>query len=87
MLNEFIYLNKVPVNFDSNNLPKSQDINGLEKLTFGCSIIPCHLLKKHKFIFGDIPYFYNMSNRIKNIDIDEEFDFDIAELIYKYLIR
>jgi len=82
-LNEFIYVKKKPLLFESNNLPKSQDIKNIEKLTFGCSLLPKHLAKKKLFIFGDKPYFYKLDNKLKNIDIDENIDFTIAELLYK----
>lgn len=83
ILHEFVYVNKRPLLFKSNNLPKSQDINGIEKLTFGCSLVPTTILKENSFIFGQKPYFYNFKNALKNIDIDNESDFIIAELIYK----
>lgn len=82
-LNEFIYVNKKPLLFDSNNLPRSQDIKNIEKLTFGCSILPKYLVEKTSFIFGYKPYFYKFDNKLKNIDIDEEIDFTIAEILYK----
>ncbi len=83
ILHEFIYVNKKPLLFKSNNLPKSQDIKGIEKLSFGCSILPTVILKERSFIFGNKPYFYNFKNTLKNIDIDTENDFIIAELVYK----
>ena len=82
-LHEFIYVNKKPLLFNSNKLPKSQDIKGIEKLTFGCSILPCHILEERSFIFGYKPFFYNFENTLKNIDIDTNNDFKIAELLYK----
>jgi CMP-N-acetylneuraminic acid synthetase len=82
-LNDFIYVKKKPLLFDSENLPKSQDIKNIEKLTFGCSILPKDLLMKRSFIFGYKPYFFKMNNSLKNIDIDNESDFVISELLYK----
>jgi CMP-N-acetylneuraminic acid synthetase len=71
-------LKKKPLLFESNNLPKSQDIKNIEKLTFGCSIMPKHLVEQKLFIFGDKPYFYKFDNKLKNIDIDQDIDFTIA---------
>lgn len=82
-LHEFIYVNKKPLLFNSSKLPKSQDIKGIEKLTFGFSILPCHLLTERSFIFGYKPLFYSFQNTLKNIDIDTNNDFTLAELIYK----
>jgi CMP-N-acetylneuraminic acid synthetase len=82
-LHEFIYLNNNPLNFKSNNIPKSQDIEGILKLTFGCSILPKKIMIENKYILGNKPYFYDLNDNIKNLDIDTSSDFMICELLYK----
>ena len=82
-LHEFIYVDDKPLNFKSDNLPKSQDIAGISKLTFGCSILPKTKIIQNKHIIGDKPYFYNLNDSIKNLYIDTPSDFIICELLYK----
>ena len=82
-LHEFIYVNDKPLNFESNNLPKSQDIEDISKLTFGCSILPKKIMTENKHVVGNKPYFYELDDKIKNLDIDTPADFTICELLYK----
>ena len=81
--NEFIFYKNKPIGFELDNQPKSQDINNLFKSSMSCSILNKNILINNKSIIGKSPYFYDLNDNIKSLDIDTSSDFIICELLYK----
>jgi CMP-N-acetylneuraminic acid synthetase len=48
-----------------------------------CSILNKYMLINNKSIIGKSPYFYELNDDIKCLDIDTPSDFIICELLYK----
>jgi len=76
-----LWLNNKPINYDLKNVPNSQDLPEIIKLTYGITIVNREIMRKEKRVVGNNPGFYKL-NEIESIDIDTEFDFFIAEQIY-----
>ena len=81
--NEFMFYNGKPIGFELDNQPRSQDINNLYKSSMSCSILNKYMLINNKSIIGKSPYFYELNDEIKSLDIDTPSDFIICELLYK----
>jgi len=75
-----------PVNFDPANIPRSQDLKAYYGETSGFYIFPRDLVIKHARRVGFNPCLIEMS-KIENIDIDYEEDFLIADAILNSIIR
>jgi CMP-N,N'-diacetyllegionaminic acid synthase len=79
---KFLWLDGKPINYPYNATPKSQDLPEIMSLNFGITIVKKdEVLKKanlvldnHKFIILD---------KIQSIDIDDQTDFEIAEIIFE----
>ena len=55
----------------------------LTKSSMSCSILNKSMLINNKSIIGKSPYFYELNDGIKCLDIDTPSDFIICELLYK----
>lgn len=81
-VNEYLWLGNNAINYDPKNHPRSQDLPDVYCLNFAINILPRHLMIKNKNILGDNFYSY-MLDDVESIDVDTEFDFMIAEMLYK----
>jgi N-acylneuraminate cytidylyltransferase len=82
LVKEYLWLNGVPLNYDiSKNVPNSQDLPDVMKLTFGASIISKELMLERKNVVGNNPMFY-VVDEIEETDIDTQVDFDTAQCLY-----
>lgn len=79
---EFLWLNNKPINYEINNVPNSQNLPDILKLTFGISIISKSLMSSRKNVVGLKPYFFEL-DQIESVDIDNYIDFEFAEFLYK----
>ena len=84
-LKEYLWYNNKPLNYDFDNAPPSQTINGYYIPTFGACIVKKKFVLKNRNIIGFKPYFYHV-DQLESIDIDTPFDFYSAELLHKYNI-
>tara|TARA_Y100001970_G_scaffold78373_5_gene99753 strand:+ start:19749 stop:20243 length:495 start_codon:yes stop_codon:yes gene_type:complete len=82
MVKEYLWHNGEAINYDPKAHPRSQDLPGYLGLNFAVSIIPRDLLISKKSIIGNTFYPFILDN-IQSIDIDEQIDFDIAEILYE----
>ena len=73
-----------PVNYDPLNFGRSQDEKGVIRETVSLYGIRREAFLKRKSKIGENPFMYNVS-QIEALDIDTEFDWIIAERVYKYL--
>lgn len=80
-INEYLWLGNEAINYDPKNHPRSQDLPDVYALNFAANILPRELMIKNKNILGDnfFPYFLD---DIESVDVDTEFDFMIAEMLY-----
>lgn len=82
LVKEFMFLDNKPINYDLENQPRSQDLPDIYALNFAISIITKENMIKYKNVIGRTPYMYGLSEA-ESIDIDTEFDFEIAEFFYR----
>jgi CMP-N-acetylneuraminic acid synthetase len=83
---DFLWENDKPLNYDPLNCPRSQDIESIFRLNFGACLLPRETMIKNKYVVGDNPYWYELSET-EGVDVDVPFDFNIAELIYEKNIK
>ena len=76
-----LWLDNKPLNYDLDNVPNSQDLPNVLKLTYGMTIIDRKTMIEKKGVVGSRPGFYNLKE-LESIDIDTHFDFFVAELVY-----
>lgn len=81
---KFLWKDDNPINYDYSLTPKSQDLDTVFSLNFGITIVNRLLLEKKKNLVLENRLFIELG-KIESIDIDDEFDFELAEhLFYKY---
>lgn len=82
LVKEFLFKDGKPMNYDLNNVPRSQDLPDLYSINFAVNIISRDHMIKRKNVVGLHPYLYDIG-RIEGTDIDDQIDFDFAEFYYK----
>ena len=85
-LQEFMWKDNKPFNYDLENIPRTQDIAPFLCETSGFYIYNRDTILKKKRRIGDKPYIVEVSG-IETVDIDEKEDFDIANAIYNFIIK
>jgi CMP-N-acetylneuraminic acid synthetase len=81
-INEYLWLDDKAINYDPKNHPRSQDLPNVYALNFAANILPRELMIKNKNILGN-KFFPYLLDDIESIDVDTEFDFMIAEMLYE----
>lgn len=83
LVKEYLWLDNKPLNYKiiNNNVPNSQDLPNVLKLTFGFNIISRELMIKRSNVVGFNPLFY-IVDEIEETDIDTQLDFDFAKFLY-----
>jgi len=76
-----MWLDGKPLNYDPSNSPNSQDLPDIVSVNYGCCIISKKDMISQRNILTDNPFFY-ITDEIESIDIDTEFDFLVAEIIF-----
>lgn len=82
---EFLYLGNKAVNYDPHNVPRSQDLPDIYKLTFAISILPRQMMLSRGNCVGASPFFMEL-DQVESLDIDTTVDFFCAESLYNYLV-
>lgn len=82
LIKEFMFLDNKPINYELERQPRSQDLPNIYALNFAFSILTREDMIKYKNVVGRKPYMYELTET-ESVDIDTEFDFDIAEFLYK----
>jgi N-acylneuraminate cytidylyltransferase len=82
IIKEYLWLDDRAINYDPKNHPRSQDLPDIYALNFAVNILPRELMIKNKNILGDNFYAY-MLDDIEAIDVDTEFEFMLAEMMYE----
>ena len=79
-----MWLDGKPLNYDVRKSPNSQDLPDIYQITYGVSIISRNDMIEYRNVVTDNPTF-KVLDEIESVDIDTEFDFMVAETIYKKL--
>jgi CMP-N-acetylneuraminic acid synthetase len=81
-MQEFIWKNNHPFNYDIENIPRTQDLEPLYVETTGLYIYKRSVLLEKNTRIGANPYLIEVS-KIEAIDINEPIDFEIANAVSK----
>ncbi|MGN0316882.1 MAG: cytidylyltransferase domain-containing protein [Lachnospira sp.] len=79
-IQDYLWQDEKPLNFDAQNLPRSQDIKPIYRETSGVYVIPKEMYKKYGRRVGGNPYIKEVSFK-ESIDINNPEDFDLAEAL------
>ena len=85
-LQDFLWKDGTPFNYELNYIPRTQDLPTLYQETSGFYIYKSDVMKKHNRRIGETPFIVEVGE-IEAIDIDEAEDFMIADAIYNHIIR
>ncbi len=77
---EFLWKDGKPINYDLNNIPRTQDLPVVYSETSGFYIYKKSIIIEHNKRIGFKPYLKEVS-KIESIDIDEYEDFQIANAV------
>lgn len=84
-LQDFLWKDGVPFNYELNNIPRTQDLPLIYEETSGFYIYRKEIMTEMHRRIGERPYIVEVSE-IESIDIDEPEDFMIADAIYNHII-
>lgn len=80
-LQDFLWTSHLtPLNFDADNLPRSQDLESYYRETSGIYVFKKEVFKNYKTRVGKNPNIVEVSFK-ESIDINEEEDFRLAEIL------
>ena len=79
-----MWLDDQPLNYDILESPNSQNLPDIHKITYGVCLISREDMIQYKNIVTPNPTF-KLLDEIESVDIDTEFDFMVAEMIYNKL--
>ena len=85
-IQEFLWKDGKPFNYDLASIPRTQDLPKLYAETSGFYIYRKEIIQNHNRRIGFQPYLQEVS-KIEATDIDEKEDFMIANSIYNHLTR
>lgn len=74
---DFLWKDGMPVNFDASNLPRSQDLEPIYRETSGVYVFRSHVFRETKRRIGDRPFIAEVS-WVEAVDINTQDDFDLA---------
>lgn len=84
-LQDFLWKDGKPFNYELNNIPRTQDLPALYEETSGFYIYKGDVISKYNRRIGEKPYIVEVGE-IESIDIDELEDFEIADAIFNHLM-
>lgn len=79
-IRDFLWKNGKPLNFDAQNVPRSQDITPIYRETSGVYVYTKGVFQNLRRRIGNTPYIKKLSLR-ESIDINEYEDFKLAEIM------
>ncbi|WP_168123910.1 acylneuraminate cytidylyltransferase family protein [Paenibacillus sp. HB172176] len=80
-LYDFLWKDNAPLNYNLNDIPRTQDLPLIYAETCGLYIYSRELIINQRRRIGDNPYFVELS-KIESIDINDKDDFIIANAIF-----
>lgn len=84
-IQDFLWKDGVPFNYELNNIPRTQDLPPLFEETSGFYIYKSDVMNNFNRRIGELPYIVEVGE-IESIDIDEHEDFAIADAVYNHII-
>ena len=84
-LQDFLWMNGIPLNYSLNNIPRTQDLPPVYEETSGFYIYEYEVIEKLHRRIGNNPLIVEV-NEIEAVDIDEADDFKIADAIFNHII-
>jgi len=85
-MQDFLWKEGAPFNYELDNIPRTQDLPILYEETSGFYIYKNEIITKLNRRIGSCPYLVEVGE-IESVDIDEEEDFIIADAIYNHIYR
>lgn len=85
-LQDFLWKDGKPFNYQLDNIPRTQDLPPLYEETSGFYIYRSEIITDMHRRIGNTPYLVEVGE-IEAIDIDEPEDFEIADAVYNKLFR
>ena len=82
-IQDFLWANGKPINYNIQNIPRTQDLPVIYEETSGFYIYRQNVVTELGRRIGDKPFIVEVGG-IEGIDIDEEEDFILADAIYNY---
>lgn len=79
-LQDYLWQNGEPLNFDASNLPRTQDLVPVYQETSGVYVFTKDVYKKYRRRIGINPFIKEVSFK-ETVDIDNPEDFDLAEAL------
>ena len=79
-IQDFLWQNGKPLNFDASNIPRSQDLLPVYRETSGVYVFSKQVFEKHRKRIGNSPYIHEVSFK-ESIDINTPDDFKLAEAL------
>ena len=79
-IQDYLWQDNKPLNFDACNLPRSQDIKPIYRETSGVYVFTKEVFQKYKRRIGENPYIKEVSFR-ESVDINNPEDFALAEVM------
>ncbi len=77
-IQDYLWKNGEPLNFDASNVPRSQDLEPIYRETSGVYVFKKDVFEKYRRRIGKMPYIKEVTFR-EAIDINELSDFELAE--------
>ena len=77
-LQDYLWQDGEPLNFDATNLPRTQDLKPIFRETSGVYVFTNEVFRKYKRRIGEKPFIKEVSFK-EAVDIDEPKDFELAE--------
>lgn len=79
-LQDYLWQNGKPLNFDATNIPRTQDLCPIYQETSGIYVFEKKVFQQYRRRIGNNPYI-KVLNFKEAIDIDEPEDFELAEIM------
>ena len=79
-LQEYLWQNGKPLNFDATNLPRTQDLKPIYQETSGVYVFTNEVFEKYHRRIGEKPFIKEVSFK-ESVDIDYPEDFELAEAL------
>ena len=79
-LQDYLWQDGEPLNFDASNLPRTQDLKPIYQETSGVYVFTKEVFEKYKRRIGKKPFIKEVSFK-EAVDIDNPEDFDLAEAL------
>lgn len=79
-LQDYLWKNGEPLNFDASNLPRTQDLEPIYQETSGVYVFTKAVYETYRRRIGKNPYIKEVSFK-ESVDIDEPEDFELADAL------